>query len=220
MHIARALAQSPSEILLDEPTNHLDIHHQMQLMQLISELPVTSIVAIHDLNHAAMFCDSLIVMQQGQILASGTPEEILSEALLWDVFRVKTKIEISLTTAKAHSFHRLGWADMPLFSLRPAATLWPPVLLGSQFVLILALRGRSFLALFLRDDMLLSGGLIGLILGLRTFSQQGMFILGGTLADRYGALRRSFSPAASFASPVFSCWRAGRRCGPLSSAPA
>ena len=44
-----------------------------------------------------------------------------------------------------------------------------------------------FLALFLRDDMLLSGGLIGLILGLRTFSQQGMFILGGTLADRYGA---------------------------------
>ncbi|MBR7437648.1 ATP-binding cassette domain-containing protein, partial [Klebsiella pneumoniae] len=48
VHIARALAQNPSEILLDEPTNHLDIHHQMQLMQLISELPVTSIVAIHD----------------------------------------------------------------------------------------------------------------------------------------------------------------------------
>ncbi|GHK50867.1 sugar ABC transporter substrate-binding protein [Klebsiella pneumoniae] len=102
VHIARALAQSPSEILLDEPTNHLDIHHQMQLMQLISELPVTSIVAIHDLNHAAMFCDSLIVMQQGQILASGTPEEILSEALLWDVFRVKTKIEISPYHGKKH----------------------------------------------------------------------------------------------------------------------
>ena len=100
--LARALAQNPSEILLDEPTNHLDIHHQMQLMQLISELPVTSIVAIHDLNHAAMFCDSLIVMQQGQILASGTPEEILSEALLWDVFRVKTKIEISPYHGKKH----------------------------------------------------------------------------------------------------------------------
>ncbi len=146
VHIARAPAQNPSEILLDEPTNHLDIHHQMQLMQLISELPVTSIVAIHDLNHAAMFCDSLIVMQQGQILASGTPEEILSEALLWDVFRVKTKIEISRTTVKAHSFHRLGLAYMPLFSLRPAATLWPPVLLGSQFVLILAFM-RSSLSL-------------------------------------------------------------------------
>ena len=83
MHIAARWRRVRAKILLDEPTNHLDIHHQMQLMQLISELPVTSIVAIHDLNHAAMFCDSLIVMQQGQILASGTPEEILSEALLW-----------------------------------------------------------------------------------------------------------------------------------------
>ncbi len=114
VHIARALAQSPSEILLDEPTNHLDIHHQMQLMQLISELPVTSIVAIHDLNHAAMFCDSLIVMQQGQILASGTPEEILSEGLLWDVFRVKTKIEISPYHGKStfiSSFRLGGYAS-------------------------------------------------------------------------------------------------------------
>lgn len=102
VHIARALAQTPSEILLDEPTNHLDIHHQMQLMQLISELPVTSIVAIHDLNHAAMFCDSLIVMQNGQITATGTPEDILSEELLWEVFRVKTKIEISRFHGKKH----------------------------------------------------------------------------------------------------------------------
>ncbi|CAI1076821.1 siderophore ABC transporter ATP-binding protein EitC [Serratia entomophila] len=102
VHIARALAQTPSEILLDEPTNHLDIHHQMQLMQLISELPITSIVAIHDLNHAAMFCDSLIVMQNGQIIATGTPENILSEALLWEVFRVKTKIEISRFHGKKH----------------------------------------------------------------------------------------------------------------------
>ncbi len=74
----------------------------MQLMHLISDLPVTSIVAIHDLNHASMFCDSLIVMQQGQIVATGTPQEILSEALLWDVFRVKTKIEISPFHGKKH----------------------------------------------------------------------------------------------------------------------
>jgi ABC-type cobalamin/Fe3+-siderophores transport systems, ATPase components len=102
VHIARALAQSPTEILLDEPTNHLDIHHQIQLMHLISELPVTSIVAIHDLNHAAMFCDSLIVMQKGQIIATGTPQDILSEELLWEVFRVKTKIEISAYHGKKH----------------------------------------------------------------------------------------------------------------------
>ena len=72
--------------------------------------------------------------------------------------------------------------------LRPAATLWPPVLLGSQFVFNIGFYAVvPFLAIFLRDDMLLSGGLIGLILGLRTFSQQGMFIVGGALSDRFGA---------------------------------
>lgn len=75
---------------------------------------------------------------------------------------------------------------MPFF--RPATQLWPPVLLGSQFVFNIGFYAVvPFLAIFLRDDMLLSGGTIGLILGLRTFSQQGMFILGGALSDRYGA---------------------------------
>lgn len=74
------------------------------------------------------------------------------------------------------------------FPLRPATTLWPPVLLGSQFVFNIGFYAVvPFLAIFLRDDMLLSGGLIGLILGLRTFSQQGMFIIGGALSDRFGA---------------------------------
>ncbi|MCE9900175.1 MDR family MFS transporter [Raoultella terrigena] len=77
---------------------------------------------------------------------------------------------------------------MSPFSLRPATTLRPPVLLGSQFVFNIGFYAVvPFLALFLRDDLLLSGGAIGLILGLRTFSQQGMFIIGGALSDRYGA---------------------------------
>lgn len=72
--------------------------------------------------------------------------------------------------------------------LRTANTLWPPVLLGSQFVFNIGFYAVvPFLAIFLRDDMLLSGGLIGLVLGLRTFSQQGMFIVGGALSDRFGA---------------------------------
>ncbi|EOC0062780.1 ABC transporter ATP-binding protein [Cronobacter turicensis] len=102
VHIARALAQSPGEILLDEPTNHLDIHHQMHLMRLISELPVTSIVALHDLNHAAMFCDALIVMQSGQVVASGTPDDVLTEAMLREVFKVEARIEISPHHGKKH----------------------------------------------------------------------------------------------------------------------
>ncbi|MGK9175393.1 MFS transporter [Yokenella regensburgei] len=71
---------------------------------------------------------------------------------------------------------------------RPASRLWLPVLPGSQFVFNIGFYAVvPFLAIFLRDDMLLSGGMIGLILGLRTFSQQGMFILGGALSDRFGA---------------------------------
>ncbi|RPH23643.1 MFS transporter [Buttiauxella warmboldiae] len=77
---------------------------------------------------------------------------------------------------------------MSLFSLRPATALWTPVLLGSQFVFNIGFYAVvPFLAIFLRDDMLLSGGIIGLILGLRTFSQQGMFIVGGALSDQFGA---------------------------------
>ncbi|WP_436859479.1 MDR family MFS transporter [Citrobacter tructae] len=74
------------------------------------------------------------------------------------------------------------------FFLRPVAILRPPVLMGSQFVFNIGFYAVvPFLAIFLRDDMLLSGSIIGLILGLRTFCQQGMFIVGGALSDRYGA---------------------------------
>ena len=101
-HIARALAQSPKELILDEPTNHLDIQHQISLMRLVSGLPMTSIIALHDLNHAAMFCDRLIVLQSGRIVASGAPEEIVTQELLRDVFRVDARVETSPYHARPH----------------------------------------------------------------------------------------------------------------------
>ena len=101
-HIARALAQSPKELILDEPTNHLDIQHQISLMRLVSGLPMTSIIALHDLNHAAMFCDRLLIMQRGKIVASGTPEEILTQDLLRDVFSVDARVETSPHHARPH----------------------------------------------------------------------------------------------------------------------
>ncbi|TWD50768.1 iron complex transport system ATP-binding protein [Agrobacterium vitis] len=91
-HLARALAQSPKELILDEPTNHLDVHHQVSLLRLVSELPVTSIIALHDLNHAAMFCDRLLVMQAGKVVAFGTPEDVLTRELLRDVFCVDAHV--------------------------------------------------------------------------------------------------------------------------------
>lgn len=102
VHIARALAQTPTEILLDEPTNHLDIQHQMELLQLISALQLTSIIALHDLNHAALFCDQLVVMERGRIVARGTPETVLTQQLLRDVFRVDARVETSPHHGKPH----------------------------------------------------------------------------------------------------------------------
>ncbi len=101
-HIARALAQAPKELILDEPTNHLDIQHQISLMRLIAGLPLTSIIALHDLNHAAMFCDELIVMQHGRIVASGNPEVVLSEDLLRNVFAVEARVETSPHHCRPH----------------------------------------------------------------------------------------------------------------------
>ncbi len=88
VHIARALAQQPGVLLLDEPTNHLDIHQQLSLMQLVRALPITKVVALHDLNQA-LACDRLAVMRAGRLVAQGTPREILVPALLQDIFKVQ-----------------------------------------------------------------------------------------------------------------------------------
>jgi iron complex transport system ATP-binding protein len=101
-HLARALAQSPKELILDEPTNHLDVHHQISLLRLVSDLAVTSIIALHDLNHAAMFCDRLLVMKAGKVVASGAPEDVLTRELLWDVFSVEAHVSTSPYHAKPH----------------------------------------------------------------------------------------------------------------------
>ncbi|THT98998.1 ABC transporter ATP-binding protein [Lampropedia puyangensis] len=87
VHIARALAQQPRVLLLDEPTNHLDIHQQLSLMQLVQSLPIAKVVALHDLNQA-LLCDRLAVMHQGQLVRVGTPDEVLTPALLQDIFKV------------------------------------------------------------------------------------------------------------------------------------
>ncbi|SDW46149.1 ABC transporter ATP-binding protein [Roseicitreum antarcticum] len=91
-HIARALAQQPTTMFLDEPTNHLDIHHQIELLGLVRRLGLTSIIALHDLNHAAMFCDRVLVLQDGHAVASGTPANVLTESLLAHVFKVACRV--------------------------------------------------------------------------------------------------------------------------------
>lgn len=87
--IARALAQQPKLLVLDEPTNHLDIYYQIELLSLVQSLGITTIVALHDLNLAAQFCQRLYVMKAGRVVASGTAIDILTPELLAEVFQVK-----------------------------------------------------------------------------------------------------------------------------------
>ena len=90
--IARALAQEPQELLLDEPTNHLDIRHQLDLMRLLGNLGTRIVVALHDLNQAAAFCDEIAVMHHGQLVKQGAPEDVLDEELIRKVFAVEATI--------------------------------------------------------------------------------------------------------------------------------
>lgn len=92
VHIARALAQEPRELILDEPTNHLDIQHQLSILALLRRLGVTCILALHDLNLASLFCDEIAVMHQGKLVAAGAPPEVLTEDLISRVFGVEVSI--------------------------------------------------------------------------------------------------------------------------------
>lgn len=102
VHIARALAQSPTIMFLDEPTNHLDIHHQIEILRMVRDLELTSVVALHDLNLAAMFCDRIAVMQSGALVDCGSPSEVLNETLLRDVFRIAASVDAMDHTRRPH----------------------------------------------------------------------------------------------------------------------
>lgn len=91
VHIARAHAQAPQILLLDEPTNHLDIHHQIAILDLVSQLPVTTVIALHDMHHA-LRCDRVMVMQSGRCVALGAPLDILTPALIREIFAVEARL--------------------------------------------------------------------------------------------------------------------------------
>jgi iron complex transport system ATP-binding protein len=91
-HIARALAQQPWCIVLDEPTNHLDVKHQLELMELISGTDQTVLVALHDLSLAARYCDRLVLLQQGRLVATGTAGDVLTPDRLREAFGIDAEL--------------------------------------------------------------------------------------------------------------------------------
>ncbi|MFB6286799.1 MAG: ABC transporter ATP-binding protein [Candidatus Bipolaricaulia bacterium] len=93
--LALALAQEPEVLLLDEPTAHLDLRHQIEILGLARSLAnggLTVVVAIHDLNLALRYADRVAVLQNGHLVASGPSRQVLTEALIGEVWEVDVRI--------------------------------------------------------------------------------------------------------------------------------
>lgn len=94
--IARALAQQGKILLLDEPTSHLDIHHQIEIMDTLRNLNIkygiTILCVLHDLNMACEYSDYIVVMKNGKIENTGTPQEVLNEKLIKKVYGINVSI--------------------------------------------------------------------------------------------------------------------------------
>jgi iron complex transport system ATP-binding protein len=88
--LARALAQQPQLLLLDEPTNHLDVSYQISLFDGLAKLKreqqLTVVAIFHDLNLASLYCDQILLLHEGSIVASGHPKQVMQSTILEKVY--------------------------------------------------------------------------------------------------------------------------------------
>ncbi|PCH95195.1 MAG: cobalamin ABC transporter ATP-binding protein [Gammaproteobacteria bacterium] len=105
--IARALVQKAQTLILDEPTNHLDVYYQHQILNLISQLSITVIMTVHDLNLASQYCQRLLLLDRGKLIADGSPEEVLTDAQLCKVFRLPCTVTKDVLNQKPRVFFSL-----------------------------------------------------------------------------------------------------------------
>ena len=98
--LARALTQQTECLVLDEPTNHLDIKYQLQIMDIVKSLDLTVVAAVHDLNIAAMYCDRLVAIKEGQVVGVGTPRQLLTEQFIYDMYEVRSKVNVDEATGR------------------------------------------------------------------------------------------------------------------------
>lgn len=96
--LARGIVQEPRILLLDEPTSNLDIRHQMEVTRILRDLSIEKemlvIIISHDINIAAKYSDTVILMHKGTIFSVGKPEEVITEENLRDVYEVDSRIII------------------------------------------------------------------------------------------------------------------------------
>lgn len=94
--IAMALAQQTEVLLLDEPTTFLDVTHQVEVLDLLTDLNrergTTIVVVLHDLNLAARYADHLFALREGRLVASGHPRDVVTEQLVHEVFGLASRV--------------------------------------------------------------------------------------------------------------------------------
>ncbi len=95
--LAQALVRKPEVLLMDEPTSALDLHRQVEVLDFISSLArregMIVLIALHDLNHALRYCENTLVIAGGQMVVSGATEDVITPAMLRDIYRVGARIE-------------------------------------------------------------------------------------------------------------------------------
>ncbi|MDG4833944.1 ABC transporter ATP-binding protein [Solwaraspora sp. WMMD1047] len=96
--IARALAQRAELLVLDEPTNHLDVAAQHDVLRLLRGLGLTVLAAVHDLNLALTYCDTVHVLHDGRLVADGPPERVLRPDLIEEIFGVRAATVVNPLT--------------------------------------------------------------------------------------------------------------------------
>src|SRR5208283_2916633 len=104
--IAMCLAQEPQVLLLDEPTSHLDIGHQLSILNLIRNLNrqtrMTVVAVFHDLNLAAEYCDRLVLLDRGRVVAAAAPVEVLTTEMMRNVFGAEVVIGRNPVSDRPH----------------------------------------------------------------------------------------------------------------------
>jgi iron complex transport system ATP-binding protein len=100
--IAMALAQQTDLLLLDEPTTFLDVSHQIEVLDLLTDLNrargTTIVMVLHDLNMAARYADHLVALTAGRVHAAGTPADVLTEATVRAVFGLDCRVVVDPTS--------------------------------------------------------------------------------------------------------------------------
>lgn len=95
--LAQALARKPEVLLMDEPTSALDLHRQIEVLSFVQELArktgMIVLIALHDLNHALRYCENTMVISRGEMVVSGTTEDVITSEMLRDIYRIDARIE-------------------------------------------------------------------------------------------------------------------------------